>query len=366
MYFVCSSCKVRYDNPKKPVWLCECGKPLSVRYNWEHTRKSIDINESLQSLWRYQSVLPQSKEVVSLGEGHTPLQELSQNLFIKNETVNPTGSFKDRGMSLAITMAKEQNVEKICLPSAGNAGVSAAAYCQKAGIECNVFLPETIPNEYKNETEKYGANINLAGKTIAEAGKTMVESKKEENWFDISTLKEPFRVEGKKTLGYEIAEQLGWKFPEVVVYETGGGTGLIGMWKAFSEMKLLGWVTDPLPKMVAAQSSGCAPVVKAFQNREIDTKFWENSETTALGLNVPGPIGGAWILDILRASKGIAIMVEEKEIKKLTSDFNQLTQIESSDEGGVVWGAYNQLNDMGWIKPNQSTILFATGIERIK
>ena len=189
---------------------------------------------------------------------------------------------------------------------------------------------------------------------------------KQENWFDISTLKEPFRVEGKKTLGYEITEQMGWEFPDVIIYETGGGTGLIGMWKAFIELKGLGWVSGKLPRMVAAQSDGCAPVVKAFQNLDDKTEFWENSNTIALGLNVPGPLGGSWILDVLYKSNGMAISVAEDQLSDLTEEFNSLTNINASSEAGVVWGAYNTLLDMNWINHNEKVVLFATGVERCK
>jgi len=365
MYYVCTSCGSRFNKIEKPVWLCRCGKPLSVRYSWEQNKDYFYVNMQEESLWRYEAVLPRVEQRVSLGEGFTPLVPISENVFVKNETVNPTGSFKDRGMSLAITMAKEQKVETICLPSAGNAGVSAAAYCKSAKINCHVFLPETIPNEYVNETKRYTKNVVLKGNTIADAGKEMIRQK-EKDWFDISTLKEPFRVEGKKTLGYEIAEQLGWKFPDVIVYETGGGTGLIGMWKAFQELQSLGVVKDPLPRMVAAQSTGCAPVVKAFQDLSKTTDFFEDSYTMALGLNVPGPLGGHWILDILYDSNGIALDVPEKNLTKLTEEFNQLTLINSGPEAGVVWGAYNTLKDIGWILRDESVVLFATGIERCK
>ncbi|MBT4149795.1 MAG: threonine synthase [Candidatus Marinimicrobia bacterium] len=363
MNFSCSVCDNIYDSPKIPVWLCDCGKPLVVHYDWENKAKSIDVIESELSLWRYKSVLPDIQTIISLGEGHTPLITISNNVYVKDETLNPTGSFKDRGMALAVTMAKAQGVKTICLPSAGNAGISAAAYCEAAEIECNVFLPETIPEPFKKETDKYSANLTLSGNTISDAAKQMLNNK-EDGWFDISTLKEPFRVEGKKTLGYEIAEQLGWKFPDVVVYETGGGTGLIGMWKAFQEMKGMGWVKGKLPRMVAAQSDGCAPVVKAFQGMGKDTEFWENSHTIALGLNVPGPLGGRWILDVLSQSNGIAIAVPEEELVASTKEMNDITGINSSAEAGVVWSAYNTLLKMDWINNQESVVLFATGIER--
>ena len=203
----------------------------------------------------------------------------------------------------------------------------------------------------------------MSGNTISDAAKHMLKNK-EEDWFDISTLKEPFRVEGKKTLGYEIAEQLGWRLPDVVVYETGGGTGLIGMWKAFQEMKGMGWVKGKLPRMVAAQSDGCAPVVKAFQEREKDTVFWNDSHTIALGLNVPGPLGGKWILDVLSQSNGLAISIPEEDLVASTKEMNDITGINSSAEAGVVWSAYNTLLNIGWINSQESVVLFATGIER--
>ena len=219
------------------------------------------------------------------------------------------------------------------------------------------------PDPFKKETDKYNANLTLSGNTISDAAKHMLKNK-EEDWFDISTLKEPFRVEGKKTLGYEIAEQLGWRFPDVVVYETGGGTGLIGMWKAFQEMKGMGWVKGKLPRMVAAQSDGCAPVVKAFQEREKDTVFWNDSHTIALGLNVPGPLGGKWILDVLSQSNGLAISIPEEDLVASTKEMNDITGINSSAEAGVVWSAYNTLLNIGWINSQESVVLFATGIER--
>ena len=365
MYFLCTGCRKEISSPLKPVWLCDCGMPLEVHYSWEGNIRSIDVDDTELSLWRYSSVLPNVKNNITLGEGHTPLFPIGENILVKDETVNPTGSFKDRGMALAVTMAKAQGVQNICLPSAGNAGISAAAYCNKAEIKCHVYLPETIPEPFKKETEKYKAEIFLSGETISDAAKKMLKDK-QDDWFDISTLKEPFRVEGKKTLGYEIAEQMGWQFPDVIIYETGGGTGLIGMWKAFIELKALGWVSGKLPRMVAAQSDGCAPVVKAFQNLQNKTEFWENSNTLALGLNVPGPLGGAWILDVLYQSNGIAISIAENQLSDLTAEFNSLTNLNASAEAGVVWGAYNTLLDMNWINHKETVVLFATGVERCK
>jgi threonine synthase len=327
------------------------------------------IEETDFSLWRYGAVLPEIKEknTMTLGEGFTSLvsieNEWNVSLYIKDETKNPTGSFKDRGMALAISMAKEQGVKAICLPSAGNAGIAAAAYCEKAGIECHVFLPESIPSSFVKETEKYHASVYLKGGTIAEAGKEMLINK-QKHWFDISTLKEPFRVEGKKTMGYEIVEQLGWKYPGVVIYPTGGGTGLIGMWKAFNEMKWLGWVEGNLPRMASIQSSACAPVVTAFENEKMDTKFWDSDSTQALGLNVPGPIGGAWMLNILNESGGTAVSVDEADIEDATSEINARTGINASLEAGVVWLGLKKLLQSGWIQERSTVVVPITGVER--
>ena len=363
--FQCSNCKITIQKPPTPVWLCDCGKPLYAVYEWEGIIRDILIEDKNESLWRYVSVLPKEclNENISLGEGWTPLIPIGNNIYIKNETVNPTGSFKDRGMAIAITMAKIQNVEKICLPSAGNAGVSASAYCQAAGIECFVFLPETIPEPFINETKRYQSNLVLNGKTISEAAKTMMDHKKDD-WFDISTLKEPFRVEGKKTLGYEIAEQFNWSLPDVIIYPTGGGTGLIGMWKAFKEMLGMGWISGRLPRMVVVQSDGCSPVVDAFKQKKDSTEFHSNSSSAALGLNVPGPLGGYIILDIVLKSNGTAVKVPESSLQIETEDFRQKTGIDASPEAGAVWSSYKSLLDSEWISSNEKVVLFATGIER--
>ena len=365
MYYQCTYCYKIIHKPLEPIWLCGCGKPLSVHYDWEGVSRDIQVDSEDESLWRYASILPSesTKEKISLGEGWTPLLHIGDHVYIKNETVNPTGSFKDRGMAIAITMAKAQNVEKICLPSAGNAGVSAAAYCQAAGIDCFVFLPETIPEPFKHETERYNSKLILSGQTISEAAQAM-NNQKDEDWFDISTLKEPFRVEGKKTLGYEIADQLNWSLPDVIIYPTGGGTGLIGMWKAFKEMLGMGWISGPLPRMVAAQSDGCAPVVNAFQTQKEATSFWHKSDTIALGLNVPGPLGGYWILKILSESNGIAVTAQETSLGIKTENFREKTGIDASSEIGVVWSAYEELLKTTWITPGEKVVLFATGIER--
>ncbi len=329
-------------------------------------RGSITLEKSL---WRYGTLLPHvtPEERITKGEGWTPLEKIHTApgpLFIKDETQNPTGSFKDRGMSLALTMAKYQGIRQICLPSAGNAGVSAAAYAREGGVECHVFLPKSIPKAFLIQTEQYGAKIYLHGNNIAQAAAKMKQLR-QQDWFDLSTLKEPFRIEGKKTLGYEIAEQLGWKFPDVVVYPTGGGTGLIGMWKAFQELKSLGWVKGELPRMVAAQSEGCAPVVQEFNLKKKATSQWEHNNTIALGLNVPAPLGGMWILDTLRSSGGVAVAVKENEIWEATQRFSRISRLRASEETGVAWLAYQTLVERRWISKRDTVVLVATGICRL-
>jgi len=327
------------------------------------------VHRHIASLWRYRSVLPfiHDSYLTTLGEGWTPLNKFGDyqgiKLYFKDETRNPTGSFKDRGMAMAVSKAREYGIREVCLPSAGNAGVAAAAFCKEAGIECNVYLPETIPSAFVREAEQYHATVRVAGSTFTDAASTMQKEKKDE-WFDLSTLKEPFRVEGKKTLGYEIAEQLGWCFPDVVVYPTGGGTGLIGMWKAFNEMKAVRWVTGNLPRMVAVQSTGCAPVVKAFVEGVDVCLLWEKSRTIALGLNAPNPIGGSWMLSLLRESGGTAVMVEEEQIQSAQEKVAILSGTDPSPEVAVAWLGFEKLVENGWIVPREKVVIPVTGSGR--
>ena len=350
--------------------LCHCGKPLEVIFDWgNNPPKKSDINLENKTLWKYKDVLPpiDNDQIISLGEGWTPMGDSVDfkgvSVLFKDETVNPTGSFKDRGMAMAISHARKNGISEVCLPSAGNAGVSASAYCEAVGIKCHVFLPEIIPNTIIEATEEYGADLRLGGRIIAEAAGKM-RDEMEEEWFDLSTLKEPFRVEGKKTMGYEIAEQLNWILPDVVVYPTGGGTGLVGMWKAFNEMIDLGWITSHEtvgPRMVSVQSNGCAPVAKAFVEGRKDTEPWENSDTEALGLNVPSPLGGAWMLKTIRDSGGNALMVDEAQIMEATSEVNHLSGVEGSPEEGVSWLGFKKLVDTGWIKKGEKVVMPLTG-----
>ena len=322
------------------------------------------------SLWRYRKLLPinDENERVTLGEGMTPLKrevELgkilgSDNLFLKDEGVNPTGSFKDRGMAVAITRAKELGVTKVSLPSAGNAGVAAAAYANAAGMECSVFIPEGTPSSFSESCNEYGANVSMVKGTIVDAGKEMSETL-DGSWFNLSTLKEPYRVEGKKTMGYELAEQLDWKLPDVILYPTGGGTGLIGMWKAFDEMEKLGWIGKERPKMVSVQSEGCAPIVKAFHEGKDFAENWANPKTNALGLLVPSAVGDFLMLRALRESEGTAIAVSEEEIIAGIRLVEKHTDLSPAPEGGAAVVAVKKLVENQFLKETESVVVFITG-----
>ncbi len=277
--------------------LCPCGSPLLVRYDLTKAKAAIarsSLSGRVASLWRYREVLPLEDDanLVSLGEGCTPLLDANtlggelglRKLWIKDEAQNPTGSFKDRGLSVAISRAKELGVTKAAIPSAGNAGSSFAAYAARAGIEAHVFMPRDTPIANQIEAAQYGARLTLVDGLINDCGRIIAERKIAEDWFDLSTLKEPYRVEGKKTMGYEIAEQLNWHLPDVIVYPTGGGTGLIGMWKAFAELEELGWIGSARPRMVSVQASGCAPIVKAFSENKASAEPWQNARTRCVGL----------------------------------------------------------------------------------
>src|SRR3989440_5336960 len=267
------------------------------------------------SMWRYVEVLPDA-EPVTLGEGFTPLlpSRKTKNVWIKDEGLNPTGSFKARGLGMAVTMAAKYGLKKLAIPSAGNAASALAAYSARAGIEAHIFMPKDVPQANRVECESYGARITLVNGLISDCARIVAERKEQEGWFDVSTLKEPFRVEGKKTMGYEVAEQLGWRIPQGIIYPTGGGVGLLGMWKAFEEMEALGWIGPERPKMITVQSAGCAPVVKAWEEGKQSSEMWTNAETLASGLRVPKPYGDYLILDILKKSKGTAISATDQEI----------------------------------------------------
>jgi len=313
-------------------------------------------------MWRYSAVLPDA-EPVTLGEGFTPMlpSRHDPNVWIKDEGLNPTGSFKARGLCMAVTMAKAYGITKVAVPSAGNAASALAAYSAAAGIEAHIFMPKDVPQANLVECQSYGAKVTLVDGLISDCARMVNERKQAEGWFDISTLKEPFRVEGKKTMGYEIAEQMGWQLPEAVIYPTGGGVGLIGMWKAFDEMEELGWIDSKRPKMIAVQASGCAPIPKAWQDHKQVSEMWQNAQTLAAGLRVPKAYGDYIILNILKKSGGAAIEATDDEIMEAFREWAEHEGIFAAPEGAASLVAYRKLLAIGFLKAQDKVVLFNTG-----
>ena len=314
-------------------------------------------------MWRYAAVLPDA-DPVTLGEGMTPLLRSRKypNLLIKDEGLNPTGSFKARGMSAAITMARHYGLKKLAAPSAGNAGGALAAYAAAAGLEAYVFMPKDVPLANRLEVEAGGAKLTLVDGLISDCGRMVAEHKDAEGWFDVSTLKEPFRVEGKKTMGYEVAEQLGWRLPEAILYPTGGGVGLIGMWKAFDEMEELGWIeSGRRPKMISIQAAGCAPIIKALHEGSVASEVWQNANTLAAGLRVPKAYGDFIILDIIRQSGGTAVAVSDDDIMAGVTRLASDEGIFAAPEGAAALAAYGKLIADGFLKATDEVVLFNTG-----
>jgi threonine synthase len=344
-----------------------------VRYDLKSAKASFEkssLRGRSATLWRYRELLPLQNDahLVSLGEGFTPLiegetlgRELGlERLWIKDEARNPTGSFKDRGLSLAVSMAKELGVEKAAIPSAGNAGGSLAAYAARAGMEANVFMPRDTPIANQIEVRQYGARLTLVDGLINDCGRLIAERKAAEGWFDVSTLKEPYRVEGKKTMGYEIAEQLEWKLPDVIVYPTGGGTGLIGMWKAFEELERLGWIGSKRPRMVSVQSSGCAPIVRAFEEGKETAEPWAEAKTIASGLRVPQAVADFLMLRVIRESSGTALSVSDREMLEEIPRIGRAEGVFFCPEGAACVAALRHLIRQKWIRPADEVLIFNT------
>ena len=314
-------------------------------------------------MWRYAAVLPDA-EPVTLGEGFTPMLRSRKhpNLFIKDEGLNPTASFKARGMSAAITMARQYGLKKVAAPSAGNAGGALAAYAAAAGLEAYIFMPKDVPIANRLEVDAAGAHLTLVDGLISDCGRMVAERKDKEGWFDVSTMKEPFRVEGKKTMGYEVAEQMGWTLPDAILYPTGGGVGLIGMWKAFEEMESLGWIAaGKRPKMICVQSEGCAPIPKALQEGQSSAPMWPNAQTLAAGLRVPKAYADFIILDIVRKSKGTAVAVSDDAIMLAVKEMASEEGIFPAPEGAAALAGYKYLLASGFLSTNDKVVLFNTG-----
>jgi threonine synthase len=369
----CTRCNRRYE-PGLLLNLCECGAPLFARYDLERAAKDMRPGHLAlrePTLWRYDNVLPvdDPDDRISLGEGFTPLLPAVRlgaavglpRLFIKDEGGNPTGSFKARGLCMAVSMAKALKVSDVCLPSAGNAGSALAAYAAKAGLKAHVFVPKDVPRVFVMETAAYGAEVTSVEGLITDAGRVCAAQAREKGWYECATLKEPYRVEGKKTMGYELAEQMGWKLPDAVLYPTGGGTGLIGMWKAFDEMEAMGFVGPGRPRMYAIQPEGCAPIVKAFAEGLDEAPMWENAQTLAHGLRVPKAIGDFLMLQALRKSHGAGVTVSETEIIQGVKQGAATEGIFMAPEGGACVAALRKLKASGHLSPDDTVVLFNTG-----
>jgi threonine synthase len=372
-YLECTRTGKQYP-PGRVMGLSEAGAPLFARYDLKQAATEMRPGHLAlrePTLWRYKDVLPLDdfEQRVSLGEGFTPLLEARAlgarvalpRLFVKEEAGNPTGSFKARGLALAVTMAKRLGAKVVCLPSAGNAGSALAAYAARAGLESRVFLPRDIARLFVVETEAYGARVEMVDGLITDAGRACALAAREHGWYECATLKEPYRVEGKKTMGYEIAEQMGWKLPDAILYPTGGGTGIIGMWKAFEEMEAMGFVGPARPRMYAVQPEGCAPIVKAFAEGAEEAPLWEDARTLAHGLRVPKAIGDFLILRALRESHGAAVAVSEREIIDGVKDAAAAEGLFMAPEGGACVAALRKLKASGHLSPDDTVVTFNTG-----
>lgn len=355
--------------------LCpKCSKPLLARYDLESVKKVVNPDlfcHREPNMWRYKEVMPVSDpcNIMTLGEGFTPLRHARRlgeevgcaTLFIKDEGLNPTGSFKARGLSAAISRAKELGITSVSIPTAGNAGGAMSAYAALAGMKAYVFMPADVPIPFINECSVLGASVTLIDGLITDCAKAAAEGVQKYGRFDVSTLKEPYRIEGKKTMGYELAEQMNWSLPDVIIYPTGGGTGLVGMWKAFDEMEKLGWIDFKRPRMVTVQSTGCAPIVKAYQEGHEFAELWTDAHTVADGIRVPAAIGDFLILKALRESNGTAVAVSDEAIMKTSYLLGRAEGIFAAPEGAAAAAGFIQLFQQGWIKPNEKVVIFNTG-----
>jgi len=378
----CSRCKATFGADGPATVCTKCSGSLYVRYELgplrglaSRERIGRDDEEGpacktgiwgtrgSAGMWRYRCALPEAAPV-TLGEGWTPMIQSRRypSVYLKEEGANPTGSFKARGMAMAVTMTRAYGLKKLATPSAGNAAGALAAYAAAAGIEAHLFMPKDVPFANYLEAVLYGAKVTLVDGLISDCGRMVAERKDKEGWFDVSTLKEPFRVEGKKTMGYELVEQLGWEYPEAVFYPTGGGVGLIGMWKAFQELEELGWVRPgKRPKMIAVQSAGCAPVVRAFEQGKDASEMWKNAETFAAGLRVPRPYGDYIMLEILRESGGMAVALPDEEILRSLRDWAENEGVFLCPEGAAATAGYDHLLKTGFLKAEDRVVLFNTG-----
>ncbi|GHV25894.1 threonine synthase [Spirochaetia bacterium] len=370
---VCPKCQKRYDH-REIRHLCECGSPLLVEYDLAGAGKQVNplaIKSRPASLWRYAELLPvlDTSNIVTLGEGWTPLHTLDRlgaqygfgTLYLKDEGIIPTGTFKARGAAVGISKAKELGVRHVAMPTNGNAGAAWSVYAARAGIAAHILMPEDAPLITRNEIVAAGAEVHLVKGLISDCGKILARSIPAHLWYDASTLKEPYRIEGKKTMGYEIVEQLGWKVPDVIAYPAGGGVGLIGIYKALKEMRELGWIGEKLPRLVAVQAAGCAPIVEAFQKKAAESQFFPNSQTVAFGINVPKALGDSLVLESLYETGGCAIAVEDTEILEAVLELARTEGCFICPEGAAVFAALKKLRAGDWLKAHESAVLLNTG-----
>lgn len=377
-HLICSKCEKVFNHLEIQTFCPACNKPLLAVYDLDLAKRKLTkdiLRTRIPNLWRYSELLPvlETKNIVSLGEGMTPLIPLVRlgrqfgltDVWIKDESQIPTGSFKARGLAMAVSKAFELGIKRVAVPTAGNAGGALAAYAARAGMECFIFMPEDVPRLNFIESEVCGAQVTLVKGIISDCAKIIAERKAEMGWFDMSTLKEPYRLEGKKTMGLELAEQFNWTLPDVIFYPTGGGTGLIGMWKAFAELSEMGWISGKLPRMVSVQSTGCAPITRAFAAGKSESEFYQNADTLAAGLRVPKAFGDALILKAIRESGGLAIAVTDDEIVESMREVARQEGIFMCPEGAATWAALKRLKQSGDVKPSDRVVLFntATGLK---
>jgi threonine synthase len=367
----CSKCLKTYNFKEIQTFASCCEKPLLFSYHLEKDSSKVILNKDTNSIWRYATFLPilNSKNIVSLGEGLTPITNIEilgkqinhEHLYLKDETNNPTGSFKARGISVAVSKLKELGIQKCIIPTAGNAGGALAAYCAKANIDATIIMPRHTPKVFKDECVLYGANLILVDGLINDCGSKAKELNKNGDYFDMSTLKEPYRLEGKKIMGYEIAEYFNWDLPDFIFYPAGGGTGLIGIWKAFKEMIALGWIKNKLPKMIAVQSSSCSPIQEAYKDSINWKEKFTPESSIANGLAVPYPFGMDLMLKVIKESYGEVCTIEEKKIKETVHLFCIKEGILISPEGAATYMALSHLKNKGTVAKNNSVLLLNTG-----
>jgi threonine synthase len=361
---LCFACETAHD-PAQLLSVCtRCGMPLRVDYDLDAlTMPRSALTGRPPTLWRYRELLPIAYgEETTLAEGYTPLLPVEHGVWVKDEARNPTGSFKARGMALAVTMARRLGARALSAPSAGNAAGALAAYGARAGLPVTVAMPDDTPRSFVDECRLYGATVHLVPGTIADAGRFLREHASSDGAFDVSTLREPYRIEGKKTMAFELVEQMDGELPDVVIYPTGGGTGLVGMWKACEEMERLGWIRPGRrPRFVSVQAAGCAPVVRAWERQVDRTEPWSDAHTRAYGLRVPSPLGGFLCLRALRETGGTAIAIDEDEIHRATHDLASRSGIDVCPEGGAAWAALARLRERSWIGSTETVVIFNTG-----